>query len=323
MLKIGRHEQLGQVIVAPMAGVTDRPFRDMCRQFGAQWMVSEMITSDRRLWHTAKSRHRMAYHDEAGLRWIQIAGAEPAMMADAARFNADRGADIVDINMGCPAKKVCNKAAGSALLRDEKLVAEILEAVVAAVDVPVTLKIRLGWCQNSQNAPMIARIAEDAGVQLLTVHGRTRACKFAGTVDYEAIGGVVDAVKIPVIANGDIDSSAKARAVLDITGAAGVMLGRATQGNPWLAASVDTYLRTGIEKKIPSQGEIKQALVSHVVDLAEFYGEVMGVRIARKHVGWYLSNRADVDFIKKFNKLQTTDDQLVAIAETFGREIAA
>jgi tRNA-dihydrouridine synthase B len=208
-------------------------------------------------------------------------------------------------------------------LRDEKLVAEILAAVVSAVDVPVTLKIRLGWCQDSQNAPMIARIAEDAGVQLLTVHGRTRACKFAGTVDYAAIGGVVAAVKIPVIANGDIDSSAKARAVLDITGAAGVMLGRATQGNPWLAASVDTYLRTGTEKKTPSQGEIKQALVSHVVNLAEFYGEVMGVRIARKHVGWYLSNRAEVDFIKRFNKLQTTGEQLAAIAETFEREIAA
>jgi tRNA-dihydrouridine synthase B len=323
MLKIGKHEQASQVIIAPMAGVTDRPFREMCREFGAQWMVSEMITSDPSLWHTAKSRHRMAYHDEAGPRWIQIAGAEPAMMADAARFNADRGADIIDINMGCPAKKVCNKAAGSALLKDEKLVAEILEAVVGAVAVPVTLKIRLGWCQNSQNAPTIARIAEQAGVQLLTVHGRTRACKFTGEVNYEAIGRVVDAVRIPVVANGDINSAVKARTVLDRTGAAGVMLGRATQGNPWLAASVDAYLQTGTEKKIPSQGEIKQALVSHVMNLADFYGEVMGVRIARKHVGWYLLNRVEVDFIKKFNKLQTTGDQLAAIVETFEREIAA
>jgi len=286
-------------------------------------MVSEMITSDTRLWNSVKSRQRLAYHDEAGPRWIQIAGAEPGMMAEAARLNEDRGADIIDINMGCPAKKVCNRQAGSALLRDEKLVASILEAVVGAVQVPVTLKIRLGWCKETQNATTIARIAESAGVALLSVHGRTRACKFGGIVDYQAIAGVVDAVNIPVVANGDIDSSMRASAVLSQTGAAAVMLGRATQGQPWLAATVDHYLRTGEEIINPADGEIKQALVAHVENLAEFYGEVMGVRIARKHVGWYLSSRVSLEFMKKFNGLQTTEDQVKAIFEAFIEELAA
>jgi len=285
--------------------------------------VSEMITSDTRLWNSVKSRQRLAYHDEAGPRWIQIAGAEPGMMAEAARLNEDRGADIIDINMGCPAKKVCNRQAGSALLRDEKLVASILEAVVGAVQVPVTLKIRLGWCKETQNATTIARIAESAGVALLSVHGRTRACKFGGIVDYQAIAGVVDAVNIPVVANGDIDSSMRASAVLSQTGAAAVMLGRATQGQPWLAATVDHYLRTGEEIINPADGEIKQALVAHVENLAEFYGEVMGVRIARKHVGWYLSSRVSLEFMKKFNGLQTTEDQVKAIFEAFIEELAA
>ena len=282
-----------------------------------------MITSDVRLWKSVKSRQSLAYHDEAGPRWIQIAGAEPEMMAEAARLNQARGAQIIDINMGCPAKKVCNKQAGSALLRDEKLVGEILGAVVAAVDVPVTLKIRLGWCKETQNAPTIARIAESAGVSLLTVHGRTRACKFAGDVDYQAIAGVVDAVSIPVVANGDIDSAQKARAVLDQTGAAAVMLGRATQGNPWLAATVDHYLRTGEMKINPVESEIKRALVVHVRNLEEFYGEVLGARIARKHVGWYLSGRVSVEFMRKFNGLQSTEEQVEAIIEAFLEEMAA
>jgi len=317
MLKIGTHEHTSQVIIAPMAGVTDKPYRNMCRQFGAHWMVSEMITSDARLWSSVKSRQRLAYHDEVGPRWIQIAGAEPAMMAEAARMNEARGAEIVDINMGCPAKKVCNRQAGSALLRDEKLVGQILEAVVGAVTVPVTLKIRLGWCKETQNASTIARIAESSGVTLLTVHGRTRACKFGGQVDYEGIAEVVDTVRIPVVANGDIDSASKAKAVLAQTGAAAVMLGRATQGQPWLAAIVDHYLRTGEEKINPKNSEIKQALIVHIENLVEFYGEVMGVRIARKHVGWYLSSRVPVDFMKKFNGLQSGEAQVVAISEAF------
>jgi tRNA-dihydrouridine synthase B len=323
MLKIGPHEHPSRVIIAPMAGVTDQPYRNMCRQFGAHWMVSEMITSDRSLWDSPKSRQRLAYHNEAGPRWIQIAGAEPEMMADAARFNADRGADIIDINMGCPAKKVCNRQAGSALLRDEKLVGQILDAVVAAVDVPVTLKIRLGWCKETQNALAIGRIAEAAGVQLLTVHGRTRACKFAGQVDYNAIAEVVAGVTIPVVANGDIKTPDEAQNVLHQTAAAAVMMGRATQGHPWLAAAVDHYLATGKEKIYPGQGEIKQALVAHVQNLAGFYGEVMGVRIARKHVGWYLAERASAEFMKKFNGLQTSIDQVEAILETFAKELAA
>jgi tRNA-dihydrouridine synthase B len=323
MLTIGPHQHTSQVIIAPMAGVTDKPYRNMCREFGAHWMVSEMITSDVRLWKSVKSRQRLAYHDEPGPRWIQIAGAEPEMMAEAASLNQGRGAQIIDINMGCPAKKVCNKQAGSALLRDEKLVAKILEAVVAAVDVPVTLKIRLGWCKETQNAPTIARIAESAGVSLLTVHGRTRACKFAGDVDYQAIAGVVDAVSIPVVANGDIDSAQKARVVLDQTGAAAVMLDRATQGHPWLAATVDHYLRTGEMKINPVDSEIKRALIVHVGDLVQFYGEVLGARIARKHVGWYLSGRVSVEFMRKFNGLQSAEEQVEAIIEAFLEEMAA
>jgi tRNA-dihydrouridine synthase B len=245
------------------------------------------------------------------------------MMADAARFNAERGADIIDINMGCPAKKVCKRQAGSALLRDEKLVGQILDAVVAAVDVPVTLKIRLGWCKETRNALTIARIAEAAGIQLLTVHGRTRACKFAGQVDYNAIAEVVAGVTIPVVANGDINTPRQAKSVLQQTAAAAVMMGRATQGHPWLAAGVDHFLATGEEKINPAQGEIKQALVAHVQNLAEFYGEVMGVRIARKHVGWYLAGRASIEFMKYFNGLQTSTGQVEAILETFAKELAA
>ena len=217
-MQIGPFEHASRVIVAPMAGVTDRPFRAMCRRYGAYWMVGEMVTSDRRLWKTRKSTLRMQYHDEPGPRWIQIAGADPAMMADAAQYNESQGAQLIDINMGCPAKKVCRKAAGSALLRDEALVKDILDAVVSAVSVPVTLKIRLGWSREEQNAESVARIAEEAGISLLTVHGRTRACRFQGTVDYDAIARVVDAVSLPVVANGDITSVDKAREVLERTG---------------------------------------------------------------------------------------------------------
>lgn len=328
-MKIGQYEHPSQVIVAPMAGVTDQPFRNLCREVGATWLVSEMVTSDQTLWHTAKSRNRLRFTDEAGPRWIQIAGGDPHMIANAAEVNEGFGAEIIDINMGCPAKKVCNKAAGSALLKDEKLVAKILEAVVSAVDVPVTLKIRLGWSDEQQNAVRIAKIAEDSGISLLTVHGRTRASRFTGNVDYAAIGEVVDSTCIPVIANGDICSPQQARQVLDQTEAAGVMIGRAAQGNPWLINQVDSYLSSGQIPKNPTYGEINSVLVSHISNLADFYGEVMGPRIARKHVGWYLarvnaSQEVDTvqhnhDFTRIFNAIDTVSEQVNAIDRYFTR----
>jgi tRNA-dihydrouridine synthase B len=274
-----------------------------------------MVTSDRRLWHTRKSSLRLPCHDEADPRWIQIAGADPAMMADAARSNEGRGAQIIDINMGCPAKKVCNKAAGSALMRNEKLVADILSAVVDAVTVPVTLKIRLGWSPQERNAISIARLAEDAGVQLLTVHGRTRACKFAGDVDYDAIAEVVGAVSIPVIANGDIDSVAKAKSVFQTTGASGIMIGRAIQSRPWLVKQIDDFLVHGHELPDPAPEQVEMSLVDHLVDLNDFYGETMGVRIARKHVGW--NTFMDRPFCRSFNRLESLAEQIDAIHERF------
>ncbi|MDG1444277.1 MAG: tRNA dihydrouridine synthase DusB [Pseudomonadales bacterium] len=328
-MKIGQYEYPSQVIVAPMAGVTDQPFRNLCRELGATWLVSEMVTSDQTLWHTSKSRNRLRFSDEAGPRWVQIAGGDPQMLANAAKVNEGFGAEIIDINMGCPAKKVCKKAAGSALLKDEKLVAQILEAVVSSVDVPVTLKIRLGWSDEQQNAVRIAKIAEDSGVSLLTVHGRTRASRFTGSVNYAAIGEVVEATSIPVIANGDICSAQHARQVLDQTNAAGVMIGRAAQGNPWLINQVDAYLSSGQLPNNPTYGEIKTRLVTHIYNLAEFYGQVMGPRIARKHVGWYLAKvksaeDADAtqqkhDFSQSFNRIDTATEQVDAIVDYFAR----
>jgi tRNA-dihydrouridine synthase B len=324
MLKIGSFKSNSKVIVAPMAGVTDQPFRNMCRQFGAAWVVSEMVTSDTRLWKTRKSQSRLTFQSESEPRWIQIAGAEPLLLANAAKSSVELGAQIIDINMGCPAKKVCNKAAGSALLRDEKLVAEILESVVNAVEVPVTLKIRLGWSREEMNAESIGRIAQDAGVQLLAVHGRTRACKFSGKVDYESIASVKQSLDIPVIANGDITSPEEAKRVLDMTGADGVMIGRAAQGQPWLPGRVSDYLETGQKKPDPDPQEVKQVLLSHVTALSGFYGEIAGVRIARKHVGWCLdclgarstdeNTKFDNREIKRqFNQLNTTAAQLALL----------
>jgi len=309
MLKIGRYEDESRVVVAPMAGVTDQPFRNICRSLGAHWLVSEMVTSDRRLWHTRKSALRLRY-DEPGPRWVQIAGADPAMMADAARSTEALGAQIIDINMGCPAKKVCNRAAGSALLRDERLVGRILDAVVAAVAIPVTLKMRLGWSPQERNAVRVARIAESAGVQLITVHGRSRACKFEGDVDYRAIAEVKAAVDVPVLANGDITSAWQAAEVLEMTGCDGIMIGRAMQGRPWLAAEIDAYLRRSRIDKKPDSSEIKRLVIAHVKELHQFYGEVAGVRIARKHVGWYLREPVAGDFRKRFNRLESPQEQL-------------
>jgi tRNA-dihydrouridine synthase B len=315
MLSIGPYSHPSRVIVAPMAGVTDRAFRDLCRSYGAHWTVSEMVTSDSKLWSTDKSRHRLAHASEQGPRWVQLAGSDPAQMAEAAKRNVDLGADIIDINMGCPAKKVCNKAAGSSLLRDEKLVGDILDAVVSAVPVPVTLKIRLGWSWDEVNAPTIAKIAENAGIHLLTVHGRTRACRFNGHANYEAIASVKSSVDIPVIANGDIDSPAKAEDVLTVTACDGVMIGRAAQGKPWLIGNIDAYLREGEYRSSPDLIEIRLMLSKHIQALHDIYGEFLGVRIARKHVGWTLDAIPGAHLLKQsFNRLDSAEDQFNLIA---------
>jgi tRNA-dihydrouridine synthase B len=301
-----------------MAGVTDLPFRRLCRRLGAGLVVSEMLTSDVRLWHTRKSRQRLLHDGEAEPRAVQIAGNDPLMMAEAARLNVVNGAQIIDINMGCPAKKVCKKAAGSALLKDEALVAEILTAVVNAVDVPVTLKIRTGWSLEQRNGTRIARIAEDCGIQALAVHGRSRACRFHGEAEYDTIAAIKAAITIPVIANGDIDSPQKARAVMDYTGADAVMVGRAAQGRPWICNQIDQFLRNGVIVADPAQDEVQQLLLEHLAALHAFYGEVMGVRIARKHVGWYLQQHPQVTGFKaNFKRLESAALQHQAIKYFF------
>ncbi|WP_025732897.1 tRNA dihydrouridine synthase DusB [Carnimonas nigrificans] len=291
--QIGSHQFENRLLLAPMAGVTDRPFRKLCKALGAGITVSEMLTSDRRLWHTPKSRLRLDHRGESGPRVVQIAGGDADMLADAARANAEHGADIIDINMGCPAKKVCNKAAGSALLRDEALVGEILDAVVKAVSVPVTLKIRTGWSSDSRNGVRIAQLAESLGIKALAVHGRTREQKFVGEAEYDTIRAIKEAVTIPVIANGDIDSPAKAAQVLAYTGADGLMIGRAAQGNPWIFREIQHYLSSGEQLAPPSHEERLTTMRHHLNALHEHYGDFMGVRVARKHVGWYLSTLAE------------------------------
>ena len=315
MLKVGPYSHHSQVIVAPMAGVTDQPFRNLCRKFGAFWLVSEMVTSDTKLWRTEKSKHRLRFHDEKEPRWIQIAGSEPSEMAEAARRNVGLGAQIIDINMGCPAKKVCNRLAGSALLRDESLVGRILQAVVKAVDVPVTMKMRIGWSKDQINAIEIAQIAEDAGIQLITVHGRTREDRFSGSVDYNIIGLVKKSVSIPVIGNGDITSAGGARMLLNHQNLDGVMIGRGVQGRPWFPAQVDALLK-GSSHNSPSEHEIIKTLEEHVVALSDFYGEYTGVRVARKHIGWYFSRLAGVDQQRRiFNRLDSLQSQINFIKE--------
>ena len=286
-MRIGSFSLLNQVVLAPMAGVTDRPFRRLCRRLGAGLTVSEMVTSDPRLRTTRKTLQRIDHSGEPAPRSVQIAGADPARLADAARYNVARGADIIDINMGCPAKKVCNVAAGSALLSDEPLVGRILERVVAAVDVPVTLKIRTGPAPDRRNAVRIARIAESAGIAAVAVHGRTRKCAFRGAAEYDSIRAVKRAVSIPVIANGDITSPEQARRVLAFTGADGVMVGRAAQGNPWLPGAVAAYLRSGMNVSPPGVTERAEVLLAHLRALHAFYGEAIGVRVARKHLSWH------------------------------------
>ncbi len=290
-----------------MAGVTDLPFRQLCHRLGAGLVVSEMLTSDTRLWNSRKSKQRLTTHaNEPGPRSVQIAGGDPDMLSHAAAKAVEMGAQIVDINMGCPAKKVCKKAAGSALLQDEELVASILNAVTSAVEVPVTLKMRTGWSPENRNGKIIARLAEDAGIAALAVHGRTRACKFLGNAEYDTIADIVEAVSIPVYANGDIATPQQARAVLDHTKAAGVMIGRAAQGKPWLFRSINHYLATGELLPEPGREEVERTLSTHLAELHRFYGDYMGVRIARKHIAWYL---ATLSHQQTKNHQQTADPQ--------------
>ncbi len=317
-MRIGPYTLENKTIAAPMAGVTDRPFRQLCKKMGAAMAISEMVTSDPRLYETEKTQRRTNHEGEVQPVSAQIAGADPRMLADAARHNVSRGAQIIDINMGCPAKKVCNMQAGSALLRDEALVGQILDAVVQAVEVPVTLKIRTGWDGHSKNAVKIAKIAESAGVQALTVHGRTRACGFSGEAEYDTIAEVKSAVSIPVIANGDIASPEKARAVLRATQADAVMIGRAAQGRPWIFRDISHYLATGTRLPAPTPQEIRGVLAHHLTELYAFYGEHTGVRVARKHIGWYTKTLSGVAQVRqRINEKETGDEQLAEVHRFF------
>ena len=301
-----------------MAGVTDRPFRQLCKQLGAGYAVSEMAASDPRLWATEKTSRRINHDGEMAPRAVQIAGADPAMLAQCAKFNVDRGAQIIDINMGCPVKKVCNSWCGSALLQNEKLVGAILDAVVAAVDVPVTLKFRTGWDRANKNALRIARIAESAGIAMLTLHGRTRADGYSGAAEYETIAAVKAAASIPVVANGDITTPEKARLVLQATGADAIMIGRAAQGRPWIFREVDHYLRTGEYLPAPTVSEVRQLMDEHLRAHYAFYGDYLGVRTARKHIGWYVRELVGgEDFRQRMNRLEDCDAQLAAVDQFF------
>jgi tRNA-dihydrouridine synthase B len=318
VIQIGPHGLAGRAFLAPMAGVTDLPFRRLCRRLGAALAAGEMLSADLRLWDTAESRRRRDHSGEPGPRVVQIAGGDPQMMADAARRNADAGAEIIDINMGCPAKKVCNRDAGSALLRDERLVAAILAATVRAVDVPVTLKIRTGWSPDARNGLRVARMAEEAGISALAVHGRTRACRFEGEAEYATIAAIKQAVGIPVIANGDIDSADKAVRVLAETGADGVMVGRAAQGKPWIFREIEAALAGRPVPAEPGPAEVRDIMVAHLRDLYDFYGPVAGVRIARKHIGWYCRERPQAQaFRQSVMQVDSAEGQLARVREYF------
>lgn len=319
-MKIGPYQLDNNLIAAPMAGITDRPFRMLCRELGAGMAVSEMVTAQQQLWHTEKTKLRLKHHGESLPRSVQIAGTEPKQMAQAAKFNIENGAQIIDINMGCPAKKVCNVAAGSALMKNEKRVAAILHAVVNAVDAPVTLKIRTGWDDTCRNATSIACMAEDIGIQALSIHGRTRADKYNGTAEYDTIAEVKLAVNIPVIANGDIDSPQKAQSVLAYTGADGLMIGRAAQGKPWIFREINHYLNTGTELAPPGTTEIRDILLRHVRQLHQFYGEQKGVRIARKHIGWYCNYHAGARIFRAtINRVDSASQQIELLSNYFNQ----
>ena len=310
-MQLGPFKLAANVVLAPMAGVTDKPFRMLCKRLGAGLCVSEMTISNPKLWHTSKSMHRMDHDGEPDPISVQIAGTVPEVMAEAARYNVDHGAQIIDINMGCPAKKVCSTWAGSALMRDEALVARILSAVVRAVDVPVTLKIRTGWDSAHRNALAIARIAQDSGIAALAVHGRTRDQHYTGVAEYDTIAAVKAALSIPVLANGDVDSPEKAAFVLRHTGADAVMVGRAAQGRPWIFREIAHYLATGERLPEPGVEEVRAVLLGHLEHLHAFYGEVAGVRIARKHLGWYARDRPEnAAFRAVVNRAETADEQV-------------
>jgi tRNA-dihydrouridine synthase B len=314
VIQIGPYQLTGRVVLAPMAGVTDLPFRRLCRRMGAALAAGEMVSADPHLWNTRESRRRRDHSGEPEPRVVQIAGGDPETLADAARRNVAAGAQIIDINMGCPAKKVCNKEAGSALLRDEALVAAILDATARAVDVPVTLKIRTGWDPSSRNALAIARIAEDCGIQALAVHGRTRACRFAGSAEYATVAEVKRLVRIPVFANGDIDSPIKALEVLRETGADGVMIGRAAQGRPWIFREINAMLAGDAAPRPPTTPEVRDIMLAHLRDLYEFYGPEPGARIARKHIGWYCAERPHAGAFRRAVMQASSADAQYAMA---------
>ncbi|MCE7915831.1 MAG: tRNA dihydrouridine synthase DusB [Nitrosomonas sp. PRO4] len=310
-MQIGSHILKNKLIVAPMAGVTDRPFRQLCKLLGAGMAVSEMVSSNSLLWGSKKTERRANHEGEVSPISVQIAGADPLMLAAAARYNVEKGAQIIDINMGCPAKKICNVMAGSALLQNEGLVGKILDAVVKAVNIPVTLKIRTGWDKQHKNALTVARIAENAGVQALAIHGRTRACAYTGQAEYDTIASVKAAVKIPVIANGDITTPEKAQYILAYTKADAIMIGRAAQGRPWIFREINHYLTTGSHLQAPEVNEIHQVLINHLIELYDFYGEYSGVRVARKHISWYTKGLiGSAGFRHAMNQLQTSEEQL-------------
>jgi tRNA-dihydrouridine synthase B len=317
-MQIGNHILKNNLIVAPMAGVTDRPFRQLCKKLGAGLAVSEMVTSNSLLYGSEKTRRRANHEGEVDPISVQIAGADPKMMAEAAKYNVDNGAQIIDINMGCPAKKICNVMAGSALLKDEPLVSQILKAVVGAVDVPVTLKIRTGWDKDNRNAVQIAKMAEDIGVQALAMHGRTRACLYNGDAEYDTIRAVKQAINIPLIANGDITTPEKAKFVLEYTGADAVMIGRAAQGRPWIFREIEHYLKTGTHLLPPTVEEIHTVMLEHINDLYGFYGDLAGMRVARKHISWYTKGLAgSASFRNHMNTLDTIPLQQQAINDFF------
>ena len=310
-MQIGSHILKNKLVVAPMAGVTDRPFRQLCKQMGAGMAVSEMVSSNSLLWGSKKTQRRANHDGEVSPISVQIAGADPAMLAAAAQYNVDQGAEIIDINMGCPAKKICNVMAGSALLQNEKLVSQILDAVVKAVSVPVTLKIRTGWDKQHKNALSVAHIAENSGIQALAIHGRTRACAYSGEAEYETIAAVKSKLNIPVIANGDITTPEKAQRILAYTKADAIMIGRAAQGRPWIFREIDHFLVTGQHLQSPEVTEIHRVLINHLHDLYHFYGEYSGVRIARKHISWYTKGLVgSAGFRHAMNQLQTSQQQL-------------
>ena len=321
-LKIGPYTLASRIVLAPMAGVTDRPFRMLCRKFGAGLAASEMLTADVRLWDTPKSRRRMDHTGEPSPRVVQIAGFDPAMLADAARRNVDAGAEIIDINMGCPAKKVCNRLAGSALLQDEMLVARILHAVVAAVPVPVTLKTRTGWDRSNKNGIRIAHIAEDCGIQALAIHGRTRADMFEGAAEHDSVAAIKAEIKIPVFANGDIDSPQRVREILAATGCDGIMLGRAAQGRPWIFDEVNFFLERGESRATLALENVRDIMRAHLEDLYDFYGDATGVRVARKHLSWYFRQHPGQEALRnRLVLIETPREQLATLLEQYDTRV--